>query len=258
MEIYGYSERGAMNALFYGMAFNNDEEAMHSFLIKAGIEQANSFHKFELYTEFSLSEFGSPDLVIFATKGDKKVVFFVEAKASCCKSYELKRQKESHDKYIENGEYDDGHASNLFFQLRLKNYFYQLKEWFCRGRLGDRPTVNIKDDKNKRILKTKNHYRGIGNNAIVQKFVDKFNDCTEAYYIAIIPEYNNEGIKTDYGFTIHYVSWSQIYNLFKERSEYQSLLDTIKFNQGKGPTIKSKNRIVSQILNNPIPDKYLA
>lgn len=238
MKIYGYSERGAMNALFYGMAFNNDEKDMHSFLLEAGIEQANSFHEFELYTEFSLSEFGSPDLVIFATKDDKKVVFFVEAKASCCKSYELKRQKEMHDKYIKDGEYDDGHASNLFFQLRLKNYFYQLKEWFRQGKKGTRPIVNLNDDKSKRIIKTKGHYRGIGNNVIVQRFVGNFYDCTEAYYIAIIPEYNNEGIKTDYGFTIHYVSWRQIYELFKERSEYKSLLDTFMFNQGKDPTIK--------------------
>ena len=38
MEIIGYSERGAMNALFYGIALNNDEDAMREFLNLACIE----------------------------------------------------------------------------------------------------------------------------------------------------------------------------------------------------------------------------
>ena len=254
MEIYGYSERGAMNALFYGMALNDDDKAMKTFLDNAGF-QGDDYIKFELFVEFSLSEFGSPDLVIFAeNKSNQKEVFFVEAKASCCKKYELADQKDMHDKYIEEGLYDDGHASNLFFQLRLKNYFYQLKEWFCLGMKGKRPIANIKDGKEGRIRITRRHERNIGKNAIVQRFVEKFKDCTTAHYIAIIPEQINDRIETDYGFYIHYVSWKKIFDIFKDRSEYNALIQTFAFNQGKDTNIKSKDRIVSQILNNPIPD----
>jgi len=61
MEIVGYSERGAMNALFYGIALNRDEKAanaaMNVFLRMAG--ETETFHNFKLYSEFSLSEFGA-------------------------------------------------------------------------------------------------------------------------------------------------------------------------------------------------------
>lgn len=254
MEIIGYSERGAMNALFYGMALKNDDEAMKTFLDKAGF-QIDDYIKFELFVEFSLSEFGSPDLVIFADKkSNQKEVFFVEAKASCCKTYELADQKDMHDKYIKEGYYDDGHASNLFFQLRLKNYFYQLKEWFCLRMEGNRPITNIKDDKEGRIRNTRRHERNIGRNAIVRKFVGKFKDCTTAHYIAIIPEQINDRIGKDYGFHIHYISWEEIFDLFKDRKGYKSLKQTFAFNQGIDTTIKSEDRIVSQILNKPIPE----
>ena len=67
MKIVGYSERGAMNALFYGMAFNKDERKgekdMQSFLELAKVPNYNHYHQFEIYTEFSLSQFGSPDLI---------------------------------------------------------------------------------------------------------------------------------------------------------------------------------------------------
>lgn len=68
IKIIGYSERGAMNALFYGIALNKDEkaanEAMNEFLHMAG--ETETFQDFELYSEFSLSGFGDPDLVITA------------------------------------------------------------------------------------------------------------------------------------------------------------------------------------------------
>ena len=37
MKIIGYSERGAMNALFYGMALKEDDDAMNEFIHLAGI-----------------------------------------------------------------------------------------------------------------------------------------------------------------------------------------------------------------------------
>ena len=87
MEIVGYSERGAMNALFYGIALNRDEKAanaaMNVFLGMAG--ETETFHNFKLYSEFSLSGFGAPDFVITAeNQSGETIVFFIEAKASAC------------------------------------------------------------------------------------------------------------------------------------------------------------------------------
>ncbi|MBP5612832.1 MAG: hypothetical protein J6X35_01625 [Bacteroidales bacterium] len=58
MKIFGYSERGAMNELFYGIAHDkkNGEESMKAFINDlAKIE--GIFTDFELYNEFSLSDF---------------------------------------------------------------------------------------------------------------------------------------------------------------------------------------------------------
>jgi len=52
MEIVGYSERGAMNALFYGIALNRDEkaanEAMNVFLGMAG--ETETFHNWKSHS----------------------------------------------------------------------------------------------------------------------------------------------------------------------------------------------------------------
>ena len=123
MEIIGYSERGAMNALFYGMAFNNDDDAMRNFLALAEIE--DGYTNFRLYMECSLSDFGSPDLVIIADRTDGKGsdVFFIEAKVSEGVYFDLYVHKSKHkeDKYD---------ASNLFFQLRSKEDFFNHE---CKG-----------------------------------------------------------------------------------------------------------------------------
>ena len=77
MKIVGYSERGAMNALFYGIALDQEHkgiEAMKEFLKLASIEEAGDYSDFELYPEFSLSDFGEPDLMIKAKLKNKDSV----------------------------------------------------------------------------------------------------------------------------------------------------------------------------------------
>ena len=251
MKIIGYSERGAMNALFYGMAFKNDENDMRKFFELAGIEDYDKFSDFKIYNEFSLSEFGSPDLVIIAKKEKEKIVFFVEAKASCCNYYDINEQKTQHNDYISKGEHDNGHASNLFFQLRLKKYFFELKDWFCEGMKKPRPNLFISCD---RIKNTKGHERGIGSNPVVRNFVNEFKDCKDAHYIAIIPEQSKESIfspDNTYKIDIHFITWEKIYETFQT---FDILKETILFNQGKDPKIKTEDRIKSQILNTPITE----
>ena len=126
MEIIGYSERGVMNALFYGIAFDKDsqkaEEAMNEILKLGGIK--GDYTDFKIYVEFSLSEFGSPDLVFTASNSNgEKEVFFVEAKVSAGSYYDLDKQKDHHDDYmkrLKNSKYDKGHSSNLFFISSLR------------------------------------------------------------------------------------------------------------------------------------------
>ena len=69
MKIVGYSERGAMNALFYGIAQANDKKAFAEFLKIIGIDYNVS--DVEFFMEFSLSEFGSPDLLVTFNANDQ-------------------------------------------------------------------------------------------------------------------------------------------------------------------------------------------
>lgn len=249
MKIIGYSERGAMNALFYGMAFDKENGGKHicKFLEMAKIPDANSFSDFELYNEFSLSEYGEPDLVIIAKKNNVPVVLFVEAKVSDGTSYNMETQKKNHEKdlqyylqnYIEKREkrHKKNDASNLFFQLRLKNFFFETHK-----------PKDHKDDtyeEHECIMETKDRNgeirrRKLGDNPIVNKFANKIKKCHEAYFVAIVPKQEQEGpidypIYNDKTMRIYFVSWEDIL-----KEGLGQLDDTFVFN---------KVGEISQILN---------
>ena len=247
MKIIGYSERGAMNALFYGMAFDKEhgEESMKSF-IKDLAKIEGNFTEFELYNEFSLSDFGDPDLMIKAKndKGDH-VVFFIGAKTSCCKYYNLHDQETHHKDYMEGGnKYDKGHASNLYFQLRLKNYFFMLlQDFFCDSLERKQEGLSLYNDPKLRLKQSRERNRKIGKNVVVEKIVNELKNCKQAYYIAIIPKQNpNIALNTEgeYGFKTHTITWEEIHSKFKNY-----VGETIEFNQ-------NKDKRKSQILNEPI------
>lgn len=228
MKILGYSERGAMNALFYGIALKEDKDALVRFLSLAGINE--TYDDFDLYMEFSLSEYGDPDLLIIGTKSDgTKTVFFVEAKASNRGFYNVDKQKDWHNDYIKGGGHADGHSSNLFFQLRLKKY---LKDDVI---LGSDPLNNLAN--------TGGRARKIGENPIVLKMVDEIKKCGNAEYIAVIPKQKTR-VKTndDYGFTIHFVEWEDIQG---DNVLNTYLNETVAFNGG----VDKKGKSVNQILN---------
>ena len=234
MEIIGYSERGAMNALFYGIALKEDKQAMEEFLKLADVKE--HYNDYTLYLEFSLSEFGSPDLVIIAKDKDgNKTVFFVEAKASCGKYYNLGDEYNRHNEYIKKGNKPDGHASNLFFQLRQKYHFFNGK--------ADRELMQLSNEQRERLTGSRGRSRQLGANAIVKTFAKELKDNAKcAKYIAIIPEQNNTPLMPDnrMGFSIHYVTWEQI---IKNDNLKEYILKTIEFNQ---------TELKSQITNKPV------
>lgn len=243
MEIIGYSERGAMNALFYGMALGkNGDRKMKLFLKKARIEDSHTFNSFKIYNEFSLSEFGDPDIVIIANRGNDSVVFFVEAKVSEGATFDIIKQKKYHEEYICKGTHLNGHASNIFFQFRLKHYFFEQRKTILEP-IGGLNGITIGE--NDHIEKTKDRngnirYRKIGNNFVVNKFANIIKECVDAYYIAIVPEQTNSiEYPKDFpkNLKIYCVSWMDIIN----DSELGDLL--------KGTFDFNKVGDVSQILN---------
>lgn len=223
MNIIGYSERGAMNALFYNIAYNEDYAAMRKFLSLARIEK--TYKDYTFYSEFSLSEYGCPDLIIIA---DNKDIIFIEAKVSCGKKYDINTQKEHHNKYLKgNQKNKSGFASNIFFQLRLKDllFKYKVKGLNFNEEYDITPLLYI-NKRNKKIeLK-------VGANFAVVKLFNKLKMCENAYYIAIIPECDNYFepiVKKEFGIEIHYITWESIFK--SKELFYDSLRETIFFNQ---------------------------
>lgn len=220
MKIIGYSERGAMNALFYGIALKEDNEGIKKFLEIAGIK--GNYDNYTIYPEFSLSKFGDPDMVIIAhKKEDKKEVIFIEAKVSEGNQFTLLKEYSDHKEYIKQKVYKSGNSSNLFFQLRQKFYFFQTK-----GDVNNQKDLNIP-----RIFKYYDRQlkkeRKIGKNEVVLRFADCILKCDSAHYVAIFPECERpDNIKKELGFDIHFVSWEEIIQNF---SVY--LNDTFDFNK---------------------------
>ena len=260
MEIIGYSERGAMNALFYGMALNNDEAAMKEFLKLAEIPDWNIYSNFKLYMEFSLSDFGDPDLVIKANKGEKEVVIFVEAKVSDCSRYSLNTAFKTHVDNIGKKEFVNGETSNLFFQLRLKNRLFKTIKEIPKSEEKYERNVKIYEEFDK-IAMTRiqgnDVYRSIGNNPVVRRFVDEIRNCQSALYIAIIPENDEiEEKKEEYNKVeeelggIYFITWKKI---FKNQTLEKHVKQTIEFNEGPDPLTVSK-KLKNQILNTPITE----
>ena len=249
MKIIGYSERGAMNALFYGMANDTSHgvDAMNTFLSNLARMNNGPFSDFTIYSEFSLSDFGEPDMMITAKdKEGKNVLFFIEAKVSCGSYYDLSKQLDKHKKKMN---YD---SSNLFFQLRLKQYFVQR---IINNTLDNKTDdhLNFFPEELKRLVNrgkdSKNNLRYIGKNVIVNKTVKKLEAIIEpgnVYYIAIIPRQDDSKesktlneVKETYGLDFHIVTWERI---CKEEMLKDYVALTIDFN-------KEDDKNKSQILN---------
>lgn len=245
MKIIGYSERGAMNALFYQIAFYKEEGNLHmrEFFRLAGFDNPEEFSDFEIYNEFSLSQFGNPDLVIIAKRGNEKVAFFIEAKVAACKGFKISSSKKEFEKDLRNTSNRKRNTSNLFYQLKQKAVFFKKRYTF--------PNQREKVDTGKK-------QKSIGNNPIVRAFVDLLKECSEAKFIAILPDVSAEGDPSkliqsmNLPFKIHFIYWEDIYQKFSKELGFETLKNTIEFNQRIDPQIKSENRIKSQILNNPL------
>ena len=193
MKIVGYSERGAMNALFYGIAQADDKKAFAEFLKIIGIDYHVS--DVEFFMEFSLSEFGSPDLLVtFNAKDQKHIqkhILFIEAKTSCGKKYELEKAFEN---FKRTKVRKPGYSSNLYYQLSMKYLFFK--------NLPNSIDKNGIEDLDGRTHK-------IGDNFVVKAICDKIKDCKVAHYIAIVPK---SDIPSDAPKYVKHIFWEELFN----------------------------------------------
>jgi hypothetical protein len=216
----GYSERGMMDALVF--SFMEKPEKLQVFLQKSiGLELAKD-DVCDLYLEHSLSEFGTPDLVIIVSHEDStKDAIFVEAKVKAYGGLE-----NSLTQFMD-GKKDckkfNGYSSNLFCQLYLKNLLVESNKNI---------DIDLAKDDVKDIY---GDYRKIGNNGLVKGFNGIIKECKTTYYVAIIPETEDQikhfisVSKIPVQFEINYISWKNIVdcvksNLLNVVYEYNKIL----------------------------------
>ena len=217
MKIVGYSERGAMNALFYGIAQADNKKAFAEFLKIIGIN--DSVSDVEFFMEFSLSEFGSSDLLVTFNADEQKHILFIEAKTSCGKKYELEKAFEN---FKRTKERYDGYSSNLYYQLSMKKLFFEN----LPNSIDGNGTIGIDGRTHK-----------IGDNFVVKAICEKIKACNEAHYIAIVPKSDKPSDAPEY---INHVFWE---DLFECQQLKPYLIDTWNINSD---SINKK----SQITNN--------
>ena len=220
MKIVGYSERGAMNALFYGIAQADDKKAFAEFLKIIGIDYDVSDVAF--FMEFSLSEFGSPDLLVTFNANKQKHILFIEAKTSCGKKYKLEKAFENYENFERTKEREPGYSSNLYYQLSMKYLFFE--------NLPKSIDINGIEGLDGRTHK-------IGDNFVVKAICNKIKDSKVAHYIAIVPK---SDIPSDAPKYVKHIFWEDLFNC-SELNPY--LKDTWDINNDS-----TKNK--SQITNN--------
>jgi hypothetical protein len=170
-EIFRYSERGLVNAWV--------EEASTEQLLE-GIKKARGLFKEELlnistdithvevYTEYSLSDFGDPDLLLILHDVEgNTIAVFIEAKLCPFLTSSPGRKIKP--------EYYEKNASSVLHELFLKAVFWK----------------NRKDIEKKNIkLYDNEKERKIGKDKMVLDLAQKLTNCSEAYFVALTTDMN--------------------------------------------------------------------
>lgn len=191
MQLLGYSERGFINAFFYGVRCHPaPSEVVRAFLglvqgparaiLPATIESASVDI---IMIEQSFSDFGDADAVILASTSQEKVAFFCEAKRG--RKWKLKTEWDKFKARFQTNM--AGGESNVFRQLYLKQRMVQALA------AGDDLHTGIEFDG---VLRPNRgtRRRKIGKNKVVLKAVGKLEpNVRSAYFLILTPERWQDG-----------------------------------------------------------------
>ena len=201
-----------MNAVFYHIALTNDADLLKEILKLGEFDGFNvdDIHDVEMYIEASLSDYGSPDLVIkLSDANDRKHIIFFEAKVQGYGG-----EQRAWEKFQINERYN-GYSSNLFYQLYLKQFFMSSTD------------EQLTDGRQDRLEDTTP--RKIGNNTVVLNLSGVLRaDAPNIHLCAIIPDDNVENREIE-GLPVHFIRWNQIEQLCSQEN-HQFILDTFNWN----------------------------
>ncbi len=186
MQLLGYSERGFINAFFYGVFHHaNPSEIIRGFLnlahwplLEARPSVIEAAMVDIIMIEQSFSDFGDADVLVLVSTPQEKVAFFCEAKRG--KAWKLKVEWDQFKARFQNAL--SGGESNIFRQLYLKQRMVQ--GLFA----GDDLDAGIEFDGVLRPTRGTGR-RKIGKNKVVLNAVDKLKPySSSAYYLILTPE----------------------------------------------------------------------
>jgi hypothetical protein len=238
MDVIGYSERGAVNSLFYEIAYSSDAAARLAALVSRATfphtERCPPGGEATVLVEQSFSQFGDSDAVIVYT--DQPSLVFVEAKVKTWGAKEWSIGQE-YSKFV-SGLQTEVSSSNLFAQLYFK---YRLV-----GALRSRDSslltgVEFPEWSSRRRRK-------IGANQVVLRAVDCLRSgIDEVFYLALIPE-RTDRVATFFDATLDggrvkgvtdwdmsmcgYLTWDQVAEFCAENS-LRHTLAVLAFNEGQ-------------------------
>jgi hypothetical protein len=186
MELLGYSERGFINAFFYGVLHHPDPsdiiraflDLAHWPLMEARPPAVEAATVDTIMIEQSFSQFGTADVLILVSTPQEKTAFFCEAKRG--NEWGLKAEwnafKDTFQRSL------GGEVSNVFKQVYLKQRLVQALA------AGDDLGAGVEFDGDLRTGRGERR-RKIGKNKVVERAVDKLKPYVEsAYYLILTPE----------------------------------------------------------------------
>jgi len=238
MDVIGYSERGAVNSLFYEIAYSSDAAARLAALVSRATfphtECCPPGGEATVLLEQSFSQFGTSDAVIVYT--DQPSLVFVEAKVKTWgrKAWSIGQE---YSKFV-NGLQTKVSSSNLFTQLYYK---YRLVR-----------AVQSRDSTLKRGATfpewSSRRKRKIGGNQVVLRTVDRLRcGIDEAFYLALLPDHADRvaaffdvtldggrvKVVSDWDMsTCGFLTWGQV-ALFCTENDLKHTLAVLEFNKGQ-------------------------
>ncbi len=246
MNLYGYSERGVLNALLYSLQYAVDNDAMFNKLLERAIfpltDDRPPSGTVTVLVEQSLSQFGDTDAVILISSPHGNATVFVEAKVQPAQSgnWHISNQFAEFEKGLEG----TVNSSNLFTQLYHKQRMISCLKQHGLAALQQ----GIEFPSWSFPLKSKRRRRKIGTNPVVLRAVEYIRQHSEhVFFLMLIPEqeeraasFFNNTLRTSQFSTVPawdpasygYLSWAAVQDFCKEQ-QLATALDVFTYNKGQ-------------------------
>lgn len=189
MDIWGYSERGALNALFYESTYTADPNATLAAILQEATFPFTTLQpvlgRAEILMEQSFSDFGDADAVLLIRGEPEETgsVVFIEAKVKTAQAGPWRIEEEF--KNFEQGMESTIHSSNLFTQLYHKQRLVEALRT-CDATLGP-----LQEGIPFPACSSKTR-RKIGTNPVVlratQRLQRYLSKGQSVYYLALVPD----------------------------------------------------------------------